>query len=233
MIICILCHLPQVGNNVLNLDSAPLQALDQAQFIYVTFFMPVFFMITGYCSSFKKEFKAFLKANFFSLIWAGIALGVISSLLGWGISVKAIVKNFVLYGCGYWFLTALYVSKLIYYAVSNNITKEVARGGIMLILCTIGYLLHKYMPNHNYWYIQHSLLMVPFLYVGQVIKQHDLLDKRSSLICIAIYLVFLSIEAIHYPLIPSISATIIIGDYCDLIINFIMAVTGGIGIIYM
>lgn len=44
------------------------------QWLWSPFFMPCFFIITGFCSNFDKEFGPFLKDNVFSLLWPMLIL---------------------------------------------------------------------------------------------------------------------------------------------------------------
>lgn len=57
IILLIFHHLPQVSKTLLGLENETLESLDGLKYIYCTFFMQAFFVITGYCSNFDKKIQ--------------------------------------------------------------------------------------------------------------------------------------------------------------------------------
>lgn len=92
-----------------------------------------------------------------------------------------------------WFLSALFVCKLIYYFCVKYI-KDIKRRFIITIsLSIIGYYLGKSTVYNPWCYIQ-ALIYLPFLQLGQVLKQQPPSLKLSIFLC---FVFILSITIAH------------------------------------
>lgn len=102
------------------------------------YFMPAFFVITGFCSIFEgKSFGIFVYKNFKILILPGFFVSIgtpigshllhcDSHLINYWIPVRDFF-----YGGGFWFLTSLFFSKIIYYTLCCVCQSAIVRGGDM------------------------------------------------------------------------------------------------------
>lgn len=116
--------------NIVSYDMAYLEK------IYVPFFMPAFFIITGYCSNFDRSFKEFFYTNTRQLLIPGVCFFVMirfieDCMLACDYSLSAFLNIIILLllrgGC--WFLVAMFVSKVVYWCLSNFANRFVLWGG--------------------------------------------------------------------------------------------------------
>lgn len=180
--------------------------------LFSPWYMPAFFVITGYCTNFDVPFKDFALKNFKSLIIPSILIGVFLS--SWiasfftseGLSCYNFLdKNWygILLTCGPWFLTALFVAKIIMYGIRKWI--KIGDVWIFLILL-LGMLVSCSIYNKklvlNIWYFEHALMLLPFLFFGSVLKKHSQwLDKEKLLVCLGLGFILVAIlmKLFHLP----------------------------------
>lgn len=141
------------------------------------YFMPAFFIITGYCSSMDGGFKTLAIKNFKLLMIPNIIVSIgipLSSMLlsrqtDPTVYVTMMCDSFLLNG-GFWFLSSLFFGKLILWAIchvaDSSIYKIVACLGILII----GVACHD-IGIDNFWYWQNTLTAVFFLGLGHVARQ--------------------------------------------------------------
>lgn len=185
MILVILHHLHMQGTKILGSNSISV-VLDYADDYWVMFFMPAFFMITGMCSSFNKDFRTFVWSNFKGLIIPSIVIGFFFILLyqstigGFWIlhECKLLIIKYIPSGGVMWFLSALFVCKLIYYGLGKCVRSIKKRLIIALAISIIGYWLGILNVNNPWCYIQ-ALIYLPFLPLGQILRQHPPTLKLS------------------------------------------------------
>ena len=63
------------------------------QIVFTAFFMPTFFVISGYCSNFNKPFKAFFKTQFKQLLIPYITFEILTAFF-WTIKLEIIPSPF-------------------------------------------------------------------------------------------------------------------------------------------
>ena len=86
--------------------------------LYASWFMPAFFIITGYCSNFNRSFKSFALDNIATLVWPMLLFYILTSLFKvHSLSSYSIITD--LSNGINWFLTALFISKFFYYFVNH------------------------------------------------------------------------------------------------------------------
>lgn len=151
--------------------------------IYATFFMQAFFIFTGLCSSFNKtEFLPFLWKNIKTILIPGITLTILdrwlyNSLPGFSFEHTPSAVEWLIDG-GPWFIIALFCSKILYWFICKLEIRT------QLLLCWGGYiiclLIREFIKMPNYICYQHTLLMLPYLCIGAIAKQH--LETINSII---------------------------------------------------
>lgn len=93
--------------------------------LYVPYFMQAFFFITGYCSSFNKKAKAFICSNAKSLLIPLVSFCIINQFFSWLIDgdnfffVTVLGKRFFFVTELYWFLSALFIAKMLLFIITN------------------------------------------------------------------------------------------------------------------
>ena len=152
-------------------------------FWFVCFYMQAFFFLNGYTSDFKKDFKPFLWNSFKALIIPYIAFSLIGkafNVMLWGES-DLFVKSA---GAGdqvwffmeesYWFLSALFMARILYWFLTRYIKNDYWRGAAALAVMLVGFFLNYIYadvssdPAHynNHLHYRNALCMMFFIWGG-------------------------------------------------------------------
>lgn len=144
--------------------------------LYNCFFMQTFFFITGFCSSFNKEFKLYLWRNIKSLIIPSIILVTLSEYVLAAVIDQRFditpLKELSLWFIdgGPWFIITLFWGKILFYFI--NRLKTLHQIILLVVLYLLGIALNILDWFPNYWYHRHVLLMLPYLFLGHYCKNH-------------------------------------------------------------
>lgn len=156
--------------------------IDHLEWFWGPFFMPAFFVITGFCSNFNKPFKSFLISNVKGILIPAFTLGILEKWIGL-VYVPDVclhsffslgIKNFIINGGSFWFLAALFLSKLTFYVISKFLRNLKVVGIIVIILHILGFYMFENSICRNYWYFQHSMMLTIYLFVGQILKGYNI-----------------------------------------------------------
>ena len=152
-------------------------------FLFLPYYMPAFFVLTGLCSNFEVSVSSFVKRNFLSLIVPSVFIGTLmthwlNSFFNEGITYlnafDVNYRNIVLTG-GVWFLAALFVAKLLFYCVHSVSLRTSHQGVVQAVCCCVLFLLGIVTYNagvFNLWYFQHAMIALPFIAMGYFAKPH-------------------------------------------------------------
>lgn len=155
-------HLPDIYIYKLMLFNTHIIQLDNWQWIYKLYFMPAFFCITGICSNFSVNFFPFLKKNFKSLILPNILLGLLLNN-DWG--------GAILRGGSFWFLSALFVAKLLYWILYTKFSNNfIIRFSFLIVLTFIGFALNGIPSRYDIYFFHYAFCLVIFLEIGRLIN---------------------------------------------------------------
>lgn len=167
------------------------------------FHMPIFFIVSGlfYKNNMKSDYitKLAKKTLLPYFVWATIFLIIDNiTFLGThtgfrnGLSIILTTNNNNIPISGaLWFLTAFFISNVIYYFISK-INIKTLRTIICLIIMLIGIYLYKLTNINLWWSINASLVGVGLLEIGYLFKQHNLIEKvniKSNLLLILIIII--------------------------------------------
>lgn len=179
ILMVVLGHFNNMASS-LNIHNTVFEFIDYGDIIWAPFFMPAFFVITGYCSSFSKAWNFFTIAQIKTLLLPAFSLGLISTWIGYILNPMAEVSNTfgvwpiiratITSGSCYWFLTALFICKMALYVLVNTCkTKHII---IISIICyATGVIWHNVAIDFNPWYLKHALLLLPFMAMGYLLKE--------------------------------------------------------------
>ena len=204
------------------------------QWIHVSFFMPAFFVITGLCSNFEKEFKPFLISNIRTILIPAIVFDLLfftipSFFMGqdpWVIVMTGFVKRALAFGGVFWFLPCLFLSKLIYWTL-HKYTKKVLLWSILIALVVFGFLLHHFsLFPQKWWYIHQVFDLTIFLGVGQFLKNTSIDRNIFYRFCTAIFLILIVLFLITKLPMPSILYTYKIQEWWQLPVHFLVSIGG-------
>lgn len=208
--------------------------------IYDAYFMQTFFMITGFCSSFNNNAKAFLLKNVKTLILPSLVLTVIGSYFRDLILCNPITLGNISSLTGWltiggpWFIIALFWSKIILWGIVK-VRREYAIA-IIVGLYILGFTLNEVNIIANIQFHRHAFMMLPYLYIGYFLKGKMELINRY-LVPLAIF-AFISIGlqnllrvTMDYPL-PLQNAYIQLKIY-TVPIHFLNVITGTAFVIWI
>ncbi len=180
------------------------------------FHMPMFFFVTGFMFQSKRPISMFIKKKIQALIVPYLLYGFMS------LSIYGIINHRVPYSefmhlfwinteglavaGALWFLTAMFISSLIYYAIDKFIQRWAVKAVVVISITTIGFIT-SLLPTRLPWAVDVGLVSVFFVFCGNCIrlivqsntkqmsksshKQHCLLMWGGVLICIiTIILIF-------------------------------------------
>lgn len=242
----IIHHLPQLAKEH-GISNEFLLLLDTFSDYYVAFFMPAFFIITGICTNFTKlGLVKFVQHQFATIMLPAFCLGAVSvwiSLLAKGCTIpleycKIGFKTFIVSGGSFWFLTALFLAKIIFriwLEVLSKLKIEVGRLYIIyttifcLLLIIIGCICLK---NNifNIWQFEHALVLTVFLFIGQLFKIYNF--EKIYLYCGGVYVIAIFCFNIFNWKIPYVTAMFNI-DIENLISFLMLAVFGTMLVLYI
>lgn len=198
IILVVWSHLGNGLNKILPSPSEAIMCIDSMEMFWLPFFMPAFFVITGYCSNFNKKFKEYFLSNLKLLIIPAMITCLIVGWIyhvqhgEWGLSIlRPSPSRLLLQGGGNWFLPALFVSKMIYYFV-NKIASLKIQTVVVLLLSFFGVILFVEFPFViNVWFFKHGLVLLYALHLGAFLKgKNTSIAEKIGLLYIALWLVF-------------------------------------------
>lgn len=140
---------------------------------WVGYYMPAFFLITGMCSNFTQTFKAFLLKNLKTLMLPSFTLMAlcvwIENILNGSLDIRDYLSvgfsSFLKCGGLYWFITALFIAKILYWVVINRVSSRFYRYVTMGIVMLFGCLCNNLL-DFEPWYLWHALILSPFMQIG-------------------------------------------------------------------
>lgn len=144
--------------------------------IFVSFYMPCFFLITGYCSNFKKPFLPFLISKSKSILIPVIFFTFIFSR-AWKLQSEELhtfIFKMLLYGGNYWFLSSLFLALILFWLIRNYCNEK-----FTYVLCSLsfilGFILSPMSHEYEFWWFVHSLCLMPYICIGQYLRKKGIL----------------------------------------------------------
>jgi fucose 4-O-acetylase-like acetyltransferase len=170
-------------------DGASVEWIHQSVNLFVSFYMPCFFVITGFCSNFKKPFFVILTQSFKTIVLPSVFFTVIlmAKNLNYD-TVLQLLESIVLQGGTYWFLSSLFLARIIYWVACNKIEKKSIQNIVCIVVFIIGFIANRLYQGLQPWYFVHALLLMPFLHIGQLLKHYELKQTKYSAILFGVSL---------------------------------------------
>lgn len=214
ILLVIVPHVDNVARRC-GIDCAALNRIGWTlSYFFAGFFMQAFFMLNGFTSNFNKPFKTYLWSSFKSLIIPYVVFSfIVKGLEGlcfgdWSlwVSVGGGDEQWLWIDDTYWFLTALFFARIIYWIVNRYVKSEWARGLILLVLVVIGTWLNNVMdgqvthPSHwaNHLHYRNALCMTIFIWIGHLLRKHDDKMTRCYVVATVLYVVGLAIGIVTH-----------------------------------
>lgn len=193
-------------------------SLDLKKILWVSFYMPAFFFLTGFCSNFDKPFGKFFVANCKSLKVPAVFFGVIYSLGhclqhgGGSVDVLKIILISPLHS-GFWFLDALFISRIVYWFVNRFFFDYKIKMAISFVLFGVSVILWKNLEcNDDFFNILHALILTFFISFGQFVRMVNYEFPQKSVLFFIPYIAVCFFLFLNGLTIPSVTRVINI-DY--------------------
>lgn len=217
-----------------DIDEASVEWIRQSINLFVSFYMPCFFVITGFCSNFKKPFLTVFVQSFKTIVLPGIFFTAILTVRHLNYeSIFSLVKSIVLHGGAYWFLSSLFFARILYWFVFNKIVKKNNQNGVCIVVFLVGFIISRIYEGPQPWYFIHTLLLMPFLHIGQLLKKYEL--KLVKYIAILFGIVLFStitlshigvLEIEYYYHVPGVSFKLLNMNFTMLIPFVLLSISG-------
>ncbi len=201
----------------INLHEVP---ITKAMYDWVeTTHMPLFFLVSGFCFSYKREtagYWGFIKKKIYRILIPYLtfnALDVVprallSSLVNRPKSISESIESILLYGGEYWFLYSLFSVFLIFPLVDRVIKKRPVLQGVAITICVV----LKFVPGlPKVLLVKRTVYHLLYFVIGYVLKQHIGFNeiksrvenhKRISLTiwacCIALWIALIPLYVLDY-----------------------------------
>ena len=160
---------------------------NQCVFFYGSFFMPAFFLISGYCSNFNKNYKEFFINNLIGIIIPYFALGLINRIEV-GLFSQDFTRFYDYFDLKFWlllkdlwFLSVLFICKMIVFAIKKAEINRFFISSVLLFLCILGIWLGAINDPTNYFCYKHCLVSLFFVYLGTEMKRIGMIEKADLL----------------------------------------------------
>lgn len=187
ILLVVLGHFSGISKS-LGIDHAGVKDIGGLNFLFTSYYMAAFFVLTGYTTNFNKRFLPFFMGAFKSLVIPAFVFAILySALLSLLFKDWSYIKDLtgvVFWYSGFrffWFLNALFLARLCYWLLYNYVGSDIAKGLFLLILMVWGiYYSANYKdlsdgPNHNNpFYVQHFMRMAFFLWIGQMYRKYEI-----------------------------------------------------------
>lgn len=150
--------------------------------IFICFYMPAFFLISGYCSNFKKGILSFTKSLLRNLLLPLFALSLINdiaySLMVTHQDLTTVLLNAITRGGTLWFIQALILAKVVCYIIQKFTDSRIAMLLLTIMLLVIGVALNQFKVGSNPFYYQHGLVASFFVSLGIYLKENPIVYEK-------------------------------------------------------
>lgn len=185
IIFLIFHHVINVAKDIVSIDY--LRYISKIDVLYVPYFMQAFFLITGLCSNFNKPLRPFLLTNTKNLLIPLFSFAIINQFITWSLLghdfffVQVLGVKFFFITELYWFLSALFIAKMMLYAIR----KFTSSTKLQFILVLIPFLLATSLNNssfhsYNFFHWHNAFSMLIFMWIGYVFKERDILNVHGD-----------------------------------------------------
>lgn len=232
LIIC-LCyhHFPQALKQLNIFGGGDFSLIWRSYSFYACYFMQAFFIITGLCTNFSKEFKHFFLANLKSLVIPAVCFDIIIRIISyivWG----------ELIGNGFWFLYTLFMCKILYWGIIRiRISQRWKDAGLFLIalfmIRVASFCKGHDLEDFNYFYYQNVLSMFLFLHIGAFLKQFTSQHDRLFLIGTLLFFFLLALHLLYDFYMPFVTAGISSLDRVYIPNYILFGLSGSFSILYI
>ena len=176
--------------------------------LIVCYFMPAFFLISGMCSNFNKDFKPFIISQVKGLIIPAVSF-ILMFHIYQGETLRTLcgtIMRLFVYGKDYWFLIALFEAKVLYYFLRRTIQNDRLLLLVLVSLSLCGAILNDVNKIENFFMHRHMLDLAFFVGVGNIYKQQLQTPKTMWISLLAFTIIVIPLIILQVP-IPYVTYT--------------------------
>lgn len=222
-----------------SLQNAYIYQICSIERLWTGFFMCAFFVITGYCSNFKKDFSLYIVNNVRTILIPSIVFSfvlqridiILSGVYDWKDLFSIDYKWYIFYGGPFWFLSTMFVSKILYWVLLSIARESKLRYCYLLMFYLVGFMLNLYDIGPDWWYVRQACMLTGFLEIGRFLRERSISRYGSYsiiLYTLSITAVFLLTDFGKIGIFRRITV-----DWITLVPNLINAVSGTVMIIWI
>lgn len=198
-----------------------------------TFFMPCFFIISGFFISQKKTWKEFIISQIRKLLVPLFFFGALESICfstyhpfadayPWVNPYKAMLGSLL------WFLWALFFSRIIVYAIYKWTGRPCLCLAACLALSFLGIVLHWLGLEITSIFTSHTLIACSFVAFGLFLRNHAALFVKAMKLCLFAYpILYILAHLSHIP-VPNFTQGIGITRISHIPLFFVFSITGSL-----
>lgn len=195
-LLVIYCH-AVAFSDMAGVNSPQIRYMRENGVWYQYFYMPVFFMVSGFFVNINKSWKVYLWQNIKLLLLGVIGIRFLNALivnivtfhpLGIFEHIKHtfILEN-VLRFWGMWFIGAIFTARIIYYILARVSKNEKVLAILLFIVAIGGGILERCSLPNIMWY-QQGMVLSLFIWIGTQLRKFDL-SVRQYLIFGGVYII--------------------------------------------
>ncbi len=177
--------------------------------LFMGYFMQAFFVISGFCSNFSSPWRVFLWKQVKMLLIPNLVITLLVNLYHGTFSES--FYHITMLGGWLWFLTALFIGKIVYYFVRRWIGNEYIIFALFLVTSFVGVCMNDVDPFYNYWWHRHVLTLLLFLALGNWLRRH-IHDTRIWMFGVAYVVGIAACHFLHID-VPYITASFLVTKY--------------------
>lgn len=165
--------------------------LFETPYLFRSFFMIAFVVISGITSRFERLLKDQIVHDAKVLLLPAIIISTIVGILCPEAVDKGDVSSLsriILYGGGAWFITAMFLSRVMY-KIALQITKDQIRYCALIVIWIVGVVLDYYIPNdYEFWYLPKAMIFTPYFEAGRIVRKLELKRKPVPIVCLVVFI---------------------------------------------
>ncbi len=191
----------------LNIVIDEIDMIFKINYLFVGFFMQAFFFLTGYLSSFNRDFFCFVKSNAQSLLLPIVFFWLINGSVETYFShikdsmffVTIDNQRIPLLFETMWFLQALFIAKVLLWLIIRYIKNTKVQIVLIVFLLVLGSVLNDYLGHYNNWlHYRNALCMVFIMFMGFYFKNHQQIMnyvEKFKYVILILYIIPISLLA--------------------------------------
>lgn len=237
IIAVILYHYHSAGVDLSKAGLPEFPALKIMMGFVATFFMPCFFIISGFFISQKKTWKEFIISQIRKLLFPLFFFGCFESICfstyhpfadayPWFNPYRAMLGSLL------WFLWALFFSRIIVYAIYKWTGRPCLCLAACLALSFFGIVLHWLGLEITSIFTSHTLIACSFVAFGLFLRNHAAPFEKAMKFCLFAYPILYILACLSHTTIPIFTQGIGITKVYHIPLFFVFSITGSLFMLY-